>query len=58
MHNLVIFIFQGQDIEELKKELELDGHKISIEELCKRLGTNPKTVSWFLHVFYTPHQLT
>ncbi|KAK2705702.1 sodium/potassium-transporting ATPase subunit alpha-B-like isoform X2 [Artemia franciscana] len=34
---------KGQDIEELKKELELDGHKISIEELCKRLGTNPKT---------------
>ena len=29
--------------EELKKELDLDVHKITISELCQRLGTNLET---------------
>ena len=30
---------------ELKQELDIDDHKIPIEELYQRLGTNPETVS-------------
>jgi len=29
---------------ELKQELDIDDHKIPIEELYQRLGTNPETV--------------
>jgi len=31
---------KGRDLEGLKKELELDVHKIDLDELCKRFGTN------------------
>ena len=31
------------DLDDLKKELELDVHKITVEELCRRLGTNLET---------------
>jgi len=30
----------GKDLNELKKELEIDVHKVSIDELCKRWNTN------------------
>ena len=30
-------------MQDLKKELELDVHQISVEELCRRLGTNLET---------------
>lgn len=31
------------DLDDLKKELELDVHKITVSELCQRLGTNLET---------------
>lgn len=31
---------------ELKQELDIDDHKIPIEELYQRLGTNPETVNF------------
>jgi sodium/potassium-transporting ATPase subunit alpha len=31
-----------KEMNDLKKELELDEHKISVEELCQRLGTHAK----------------
>jgi hypothetical protein len=34
----------GKDMNELKQELDIDDHKIPIEELYQRLGTNPETV--------------
>nr|P17326.1 RecName: Full=Sodium/potassium-transporting ATPase subunit alpha-A; Short=Na(+)/K(+) ATPase alpha-A subunit; AltName: Full=Sodium pump subunit alpha-A [Artemia franciscana]8K1L_A Chain A, Na+,K+-ATPase alpha2KK [Artemia salina]CAA68811.1 Na,K-ATPase [Artemia franciscana] len=34
---------QGKQLSDLKKELELDQHKIPLEELCRRLGTNTET---------------
>ncbi len=30
-------------MDELKRELEMDEHKITLEELYRRLGTNPET---------------
>ncbi len=33
------------EMDELKQELEMDEHRIPIEELYARLGTNPDTVS-------------
>ena len=42
------FIYIGskeevENLDDLKKELELDVHKISVEDLCRRLGTNLET---------------
>ncbi|XP_076331597.1 sodium/potassium-transporting ATPase subunit alpha-like isoform X2 [Tachypleus tridentatus] len=31
----------GSDLDDLKKEVSMDEHKISIDELCSRLRTNP-----------------
>ena len=31
---------EQETLDDLKKELELDVHKITVEELCRRLGTN------------------
>jgi hypothetical protein len=33
-------MFAGKDMNELKQELELDVHKVDVEELCKRFNTN------------------
>ena len=46
--NIVLFYFLGskkvdEELDDLKKELELDVHSISREELCQRLGTNLET---------------
>ena len=35
----------GKDMNELKQELDIDDHKIPIEQLYQRLGTNPETVN-------------
>ena len=36
---------KGKDnLDDLKQELELDEHKVPIEELFQRLQTNPDTV--------------
>ena len=32
-----------EGLEDLKKELELDVHKLTISELCQRMGTNLET---------------
>nr|AEH68840.1 putative Na+/K+-ATPase alpha subunit [Macrotritopus defilippi] len=32
---------KGEDLDELKQELDMDEHKVSIEELYQRLGTDP-----------------
>ena len=40
---LLIFLVSKEEqetLDDLKKELELDVHKITVEELCRRLGTN------------------
>ena len=34
---------EQENLNELKQELDIDFHKIPIEELCKRLGTNLET---------------
>ncbi|CAG7835368.1 unnamed protein product [Allacma fusca] len=34
---------KGQDLDNLKQELEIDDHKVPIEELFRRLHTNPDT---------------
>lgn len=33
-----------EDLDELKQELEMDEHKVPIEELYERFGTDPNTV--------------
>lgn len=40
-----------KDLNELKQELDIDDHKIPIEELYQRLGTNPETVCVFFFKF-------
>lgn len=42
---------KAQDLEELKKEVEIDEHKISVEELIARLGTDINRVSNNLNKF-------
>ena len=37
-----------ENLENLKQELEMDEHKIPIEELYERLGTDPNTVCQFV----------
>ena len=32
-----------ENLDDLKKELELDVHRITVSELCQRLGTNLET---------------
>lgn len=46
---------KGKDMNELKQELDIDDHKIPIEELYQRLGTNPETVS---SIFSPPRRLS
>ena len=41
-----------ENLDELKQELEMDEHKIPIEELYDRLGTNPNTVIYFSICIY------
>ena len=33
------------EMDELKQELEMDEHRVPLDELYARLGTNPETVS-------------
>ena len=41
-----------KDMDELKRELEMDEHCIAIEDLYKRLNTNPQTVMIICYMFY------
>lgn len=36
---------KGEDLDELKQELDIDYHKISPEELYQRFQTHPENVS-------------
>lgn len=38
----------------LKRELEMDQHKIPLEELCRRLRTNPTTVLLYNRIAASP----
>ena len=38
------------DIEDLKREVEMDEHKISLDQLCSELTTDPDIVSFVLPV--------
>lgn len=51
---------KGDNLDDLKQELDIDYHKISVEELYQRFSTNPDTVSttvqttvYSLHLFFT-----
>lgn len=35
-----------ENLDELKQELEMDEHKVPIDELYERLGSNPNTVCY------------
>ena len=35
-----IHFFAGKNLQSLKQELELDVHRVSLDELCKRFNTN------------------
>ena len=37
---------EKKDMDDLKKELEMDEHSIPLEDLLKRLHTNAQTVSY------------
>ena len=37
----------------LKRELEMDQHKVSLEDLCRRYDTNPQTVSSSRLIIYS-----
>jgi sodium/potassium-transporting ATPase subunit alpha len=39
----LFFLVSAKNLNELKRELELDVHKVHIEELCKRFNTNLET---------------
>ena len=43
---------EKMDLEDLKREVEIDEHKISLDELCSQLATDPDSVSFtfFLRV--------
>lgn len=45
-----------KDLNELKQELDIDDHKIPIEELYQRLGTNPETVSFVAQMSIHEHR--
>jgi hypothetical protein len=36
---------KGDNLDDLKQELDIDYHKITLEELFQRFSTNPDTVS-------------
>lgn len=44
---------KGKDLKDLKRELDLDEHKIKIEDLYRRYGTDPKKVRRLLKVIYS-----
>ena len=39
------------EMDELKQELEMDEHRVPLDELYARLGTNPETVSTIATAF-------
>lgn len=39
------FHIEKKDISKFKKEMEMDEHRISLNELCQRLNTNDVNVS-------------
>jgi hypothetical protein len=45
---------KGDNLDDLKQELDIDYHKISLEELYQRFSTNPDTVSIYL-IFIVSH---
>ena len=40
---------KGDNLDDLKQELDIDYHKISLEQLFQRFSTNPDTVSMTAH---------
>jgi hypothetical protein len=40
---------KGDNLDDLKQELDIDYHKISLEQLFQRFSTNPDTVSMAAH---------
>lgn len=56
---------KGDNLDDLKQELDIDYHKISLEELYQRFSTNPDTVSttvqiivYSLHFFFFLYCMT
>lgn len=43
---------KGEDLDELKQELDIDYHKISPEELYQRFQTHPENVSREIDINY------
>ena len=43
---------EKMDLNDLKKEVEIDEHRIPLQSLCSQLGTDPDLVSdFYIHLF-------
>lgn len=42
---------KADNLDDLKQELDIDYHKITVEELYQRFGTHPDTVSLTKYIF-------
>lgn len=46
----MVKVKKKDNVDDLKKEIELDEHKLSIDQLCERYSTNIQTVNLVLSI--------